>query len=129
MWDKILYAGKWIAGVASGVVVIISIGTFVYTQGQKTEREKLKDTSTEMKVDKLIVSDSIKNVKIDQILSNQSQYLTSQKEMNKSLDNLNKSYINHLKTEKKVDQLIEYLEDVKKNGEINLFPIVYKQIE
>jgi hypothetical protein len=126
MWDRILYIGKWIAGVGSGIAVLISVIMFVYSQGQKTERDKFKDTSTELKVDKLIISDSIKNVKIDQILSNQNQFLSSQKDITRSLNNLNNSYINHLKNDKKVDQLIEYLESVKKNGELNLFPTVYR---
>lgn len=125
MWDKILYISKWIAGVVGGITAIASIIIVIYSQGAKSEQKKIKDSSIEYKVDKLIVSDSLKNIKIDKVLLNQSDFSVKQSDMSGKLDNLNKSYINHLKTDKKVDELIQYLEGVKKNNEINLYQTVF----
>ena len=119
MWDKSLYAFKWIGGIIGGVMAIVGVVTIIYTQGIKAEQKRYKESTVENKIDKLIVSDSIQSIKIDEVLSNQTNFTTEQASINSKLDNLNKSYINHLKTDKKVDELIQYLEDVKKNNSIN----------
>ena len=119
MWDKSLYAFKWIGGIIGGVMAIVGVVTIIYTQGIKAEQKRYKESTVENKIDKLIVSDSIQSIKIDEVLSNQTNFTTEQASINSKLDNLNKSYINHLKTDKKVDELIQYLEDVKKNNSID----------
>lgn len=124
MWSKILYVSKWIAGVVGGMTAVAGIVLFIYNTGIRHERQVQKDYSLEKKVDMLIVSDSLKNIKIDMILDNQKDLSSNQFSMNSKLDRLNNSYINHLKKEEKVDQLIEYLEGVKKNNNlqgINLY--------
>jgi hypothetical protein len=126
MLSKVLNIAKWIAGVVGGVTAIAGIVTFIYTQGIKAEQKKLKSTSLEAKVDKLVVSDSIKNDKLDRMLYFQEISNNKQQQMDKKLDNLNASYINHLKADKKIDELIKYLEgtqeQLKKNGSY-LLPI------
>jgi hypothetical protein len=116
MWSKILHISKWIAGVIGGATAIAGIVMFIYNTGIKHEKEVQKDTSLEKKVDMLIVSDSLKTVKLDQVLVNQSDFAANQFNMNSKLDRLNNSYINHLKTDQKLDQVIEYLEGEKKNN-------------
>lgn len=129
MFSKILYIAKWVAGIVGGITAIAGVITFIYTQGIKAEQEKNKESTIEAKVDKMIVSDSIKTIKLDQLLVNQNEFILKQKSFEKKLDNLNNSYINHLRTDKKVDELIQYLEGVKKNNEINLYPIVWQPIQ
>ena len=119
MWDKSLYVFKWIGGIIGGVMAIVGVVTIIYTQGIKAEQKRYKESAVENKIDKLIVSDSIQSIKIDEVLSNQTNFTTEQASINSKLDNLNKSYIKHLKTDKKVDELIQYLEDVKKNNSID----------
>ena len=111
--DKILYIFKWIAGVIAGTTAIIGIITLIYTQGVRAAESKYRSNSIEVKVDRLICLDSIKNEKIDQVLINQDQFTYKQIIIEKKLDDLNRSYVNHLKTDKKVDELIEYLEGTK----------------
>lgn len=129
MLEKILYIAKWIAGVIGAVTAILGIVTLIYTQGIKAEQKKSKNSTIESKVDKLIVLDSIKSLKIDQMLVNQEKFGERQKNIEIKVDNLNRSYINHLKSDKRVDELINYLEGIKKNGETNLYPIVWYPIQ
>jgi len=129
MLNKILYICKWIGGVIGGITAIAGIILFIYSQGIKSEQEKIKDYSLEAKVDRLIEYDSIKTIKLDQVLINQDEFSQKQIMFEKKMDNLNNSYINHLKTDKKIDELINYLEGVKKNNENILYPIVFKNQE
>ena len=129
MWDKVLYIAKWVAGVIGGAMAVLGVVTLIYTQGVKAEQKKAQNSTIESKVDKLIVSDSIKSFKIDQVLVNQEKFGERQKDIETKVDNLNRSYINHLKTDKKVDELINYLDGIKKNGETNLYPIVWQPIQ
>jgi len=116
MWSKILYISKWIAGVVGGMTAVVGIVLFIYNTGIKHERQVQKDYTLEKKVDLLIVSDSLKNIKLDQVLDNQKDLSSNQFSMSSKLDRLNNSYVNHLKKDQKVEELIEYLEGVKKNN-------------
>jgi len=128
MWDKILYIAKCTAGIIGGIMAIVGIVSLIYGKGMKAQSLQTNHIIIEKKVDMLIRMDSTKSVKIDQILINQEKFGERQKNIEVKVDNLNKSYINHLKSDKKVDELINYLEEVKKNGETNLYPTVLRQI-
>lgn len=124
MWNKILYVSKWIAGVIGGLMAIGGIVTLIWTQGVKAEQKKNKESNIETKIDRLVISDSIKTVKLDLVLENQLEFDKRQTKINTRLDALNKSYINLLKSDQKINELIQYLEDVKKNNTIGLYPTV-----
>ena len=124
MWNKILYVSKWIAGVIGGLMAIGGIVTLIWTQGVKAEQKKNKESNIETKIDRLVISDSIKTVKLDLVLENQLEFDKRQTKINTRLDALNKSYINLLKSDQKINELIQYLEDVKKNNTVELYPTV-----
>jgi len=129
MWNKILYVSKWIAGVIGGLMAVGGIVTLIWTQGVKAEQKKNKESNIETKIDRLVISDSIKTVKLDLVLENQLEFDKRQTKINTRLDALNKSYINLLKSDQKINELIQYLEDVKKNNTIGLYPTVLTQDE
>jgi hypothetical protein len=123
MWNKILKIATWIGGVVGGITAIAGIVAFIYSQGIKAEQKKSKDTAVieavnevKSKLGDLQGSDSLKTIQLSQIILNQ-------KEQSKKIDNLNVSYINHLKTDKKLDELILFLETEKKNKELTFYRI------
>jgi len=118
MLSKILNIAKWIGGVIGGVMAIGGIVTLIWTQGVKAEQKRNKESNIEVKIDRLVISDSLKTVKLDQVLTNQEEFDKRQTKINTRLDALNRSYINLLKSDQKVNELIQYLEDVKKNSSI-----------
>jgi hypothetical protein len=118
--SKILSIAKWFGGVIGGGMAILGVVTLIYAQGIKAEQKRSKDSTIEYKVDKLIVLDSVRSVKLDEIISNQDKIVVAQKASNLKFDKLNNSYIMLLKTDKKIDVLIQYLQEeqeVKKNLE------------
>jgi hypothetical protein len=129
MTEKIFYIAKWVGGVIGGVMAVIGVLSLVYNKGMTAQALQSNHVVIEKKVDMLIKMDSVKAIKIDQILVNQERFGERQKDIESKVDNLNKSYINHLKSDKKVDELINYLEGIKKNGETNLYPIVWQPIQ
>jgi hypothetical protein len=115
-----------VGAIIGGITAIAGIVSFIYVKGMKAQSLQSNNITIEKKVDMLIKMDSSKSIKIDQLLVNQEKFRESQKDFEIKVDNLNKSYINHLKSDKKVDELIDYLEGIKKNGDLNLYPIVWQ---
>jgi len=115
-----------VGAIIGGLTAIAGIVSFIYVKGMKAQSLQSNNIAIEKKVDMLIRMDSSKSIKIDQLLVNQEKFRESQKDFEIKVDNLNKSYINHLKSDKKVDELIDYLEGIKKNGDLNLYPIVWQ---
>jgi hypothetical protein len=126
MLNRLVYIAKCVGAIIGGITAIAGIVSFIYVKGMKAQSLQSNNITIEKKVDMLIKMDSSKSIKIDQLLVNQEKFRESQKQFEIKVDNLNKSYINHLKSDKKVDELIDYLEGIKKNGDLNLYPIVWQ---
>lgn len=118
MLTKIANIAKWIGGVIGAGMAVVGVYTLIFGLGAKSAIEANNDTEFKTKtittLNKLVQSDSLKNIKLDEVIEN--QYTQQQ-----SLKALNSSYVNLLKGSGKVDELIKYLESTqfelkKKNG-------------
>jgi len=109
-------------GVTTGIV---SLATLIFSAGQKHERNVIKDTSVASKVERLVTTDSIRNVQmvffqeaVMDSISNISHQLRRQRmEFEKtkgSLENLRMYMINNAATKEDMMEVLNVW-DVKKN--------------
>ena len=101
--------------------------TYIYTEGRKKEKAETEKSVIEQKVDKvinkvdyLIVRDSIKTIMLK-------DFGGELKNNTKSVNAVVYSFGSHLKTDKKIEELFDFMkllqEDVKKNAMSGYFLI------
>ena len=109
-------------GVTTGIV---SLATLIFSAGQKHERNVIKDTSVASKVERLVTTDSIRNVQMvffqeavmDSISNISHQLRRKRTEFEKtkgSLENLRMYMINNAATKEDMMEVLNVW-DVKKN--------------
>jgi hypothetical protein len=110
---------------AVGVVGGLAWGIATWVQNRNSEVDKTNDIvlRVEQQYKSLVYNDSVQIATLKSLSSD----MTTIKQVTSAID---RSYIEHLKTDKRYDELIRYMDEIrteiKKNGN-NTYPIVLKQ--
>ena len=108
---------KKIMGWVTYVLSAIALITLVSTWSVKKERERVANSTLEAKVDRLLVSDSVKTVQWDNYVEQQGQFheavLDSIANVSKRTRSLEKSYIRFVeRNTQSTDEIREYLKGI-----------------
>jgi hypothetical protein len=110
---------SYIIPIGGGISVIAGGIMYVYSLGIKAERSTTHNISLEMKVDKLITSDSLKSIKIDSLYYGQRRMLRSVTSIGNTVGIVKTQLGNHIiKTSQDKDEILNWVNafEEKKNS-------------
>lgn len=120
----IILSGKVIGAIAILISSAYGAYKWAYSQGVNAEKENNKSLTIEYKVDKLLVSDSLKTIWLDTISNNQTRFyeITSRKldRVTRAQDNLKSYMIEKAPTKDELQKVYDIFNTEKKNENIQI---------
>jgi hypothetical protein len=96
------------------VAVISAVSTLamvIYNKGKADAKKEVKEISYEGKIDKLILSDSLKTITLQELMINQNEIIFKQEEQKNAYNSLRTVVLDIAKNQKvTLDQMQQYME-------------------
>lgn len=113
MTDKIKNIATWITAVFVAISTIYGAYSFFSRKIIESDRKSQSDAVLIQAVNKLVKSDSIASVQFSQVMDTLEKVMQTQSLLVSKQNKLNASFVKHLKSSEKIDELINFYEQQK----------------
>jgi hypothetical protein len=110
MIEKINKASGLIKNIVYILGLLFAVYVFIGKNAVEKERSSQQDIALEKKVDRLIVADSVRAVKIDTIMENQAKMMKKVNENTKDTKYVIGGFKKHLKATDRLEELLNFYE-------------------
>lgn len=111
--NKIKNIALWITAVFAAISTIYGAYSFFSRKIIESDRKQQSDVVLIQAVNKLVKSDSLALVQFSQVMDTLEKVMQTQAVMVSKQKALNASFVKHLKSSEKIDELINYYEQQK----------------